>query len=33
MNLEDLKKTIEALVFVSEEPLTPKMLSEILKAK
>ena len=31
MNIEELKKTIEALIFVSEEPLTVKHLREILK--
>jgi len=31
MNLEELKKTLEALIFVSEEPLTLKQIKDILK--
>ncbi len=31
MNVEELKKTIEALIFVSEEPLTIRQIKEILK--
>ncbi|HZS47692.1 MAG TPA: SMC-Scp complex subunit ScpB [Blastocatellia bacterium] len=31
MNLEELKKTLEALIFVSEEPLTLKQIKDILQ--
>jgi len=31
MNIDELKKTIEALIFVSEEPLTQKQIRDILK--